>query len=64
MPGPRPVPPGSQQAETMTHDRYWPDGFVEELAAALESDSDGESEFEFEQLEEMVCPAGIPARFT
>ena len=31
-------------------DRFWPDGFVDELMAALAAGSDGESEFEFEEM--------------
>ena len=50
----------SRQAESMAdNDRYWPEGFADELIAALEADSDGESELEFARLEEMCCRAAV-----
>ena len=41
------------------NDRYWPDGFVDELIAALKAGSDGESEFESGKLEEMCRRAAV-----
>ena len=45
------------------NDRYWPDGFVDELTdeltAALEADSDGEFAFEFSKFEEKFSRAAV-----
>ena len=54
----------SRQAELVTgDDRYWPDGFVDELTdeltAALEADSDGELTFEFSKFEEKCSRAAV-----
>ena len=58
------MPAASRQAESVTSDdRYWPEGFVEELTdeltAALEVASDGELEFEFAGLEEKCGRAAV-----
>ena len=52
--------PVSQQAELVTgDDRYWPEGFADELVAAFKADSDGESEFKFAKHEEKCSRAAV-----
>ena len=64
VPPPRSMPLASRQAKAMAdNDRYWPDGFVDELTdeltAALEADSVGEFAFEFSKFEEKFSRAAV-----